>query len=211
VLSTVIWGGYKFMGGLTLKQQSIAAESKFHFYTTRYHMAKEKLLKTPVEPVDLKVAVKLADKLSEYKTSPLALVKVVSKGLDSYSTLKLESIKWQASTDPNLKTGDKQGNNRIQNEVGFSDVSFADTGYRFYQIGIVSGRVEPFDGNYRAAINTINQFVEKLREQKSVHDASIVSLPLDVSSSASMQGTTQVQSKEANFSIRLVIGISDEA
>ncbi len=211
VLGTVIWGGFKFMGGLTLKQQSIAAESKFQFYTTRYQMAKERLLKTPVEPVDLKIAVELADRLSAYKTSPLALVQVVSKGLDSYPTLKLENIKWQSSTDPNLKTGDKQPTNRIQNEVGFSDVSFADTGYRYYQIGTISGRLDPFDGNYRTAISTINQFVEKLREQNSVHDASIVTLPLDLSSSASMQGTTQIEAKEANFSIRLVIGIGDEA
>ena len=95
--------------------------------------------------------------------------------------------------------------------MGFSDVSFADTGYKYYQIGVINGRLDPFDGNYRAAISYINQFVEKLREQGSVHDASIMTLPLDVSSSANMQGTTQTEGKEANFSIRLVIGIVDEA
>jgi len=132
VLGTVMWGGYKFMGGLTLKQQSIAAQNKFQFYTTRYHMARDRLQKTPVEPVDLKVAVELADKLAEYKTSPMELVKIVSKGLDRYGILKLDNVKWRASTDPNVKVGKSQANKISQSEVGFSDISFADTGYKYY-------------------------------------------------------------------------------
>lgn len=208
VLGSVGWGGYQFFSGIGLKQQSIAALNKFNFYTARYQMAKERLQKTPVEPVDLKTAVELADKLSEYKTSPLSTVKVISGSLNKFTQLKLRNVLWESSSDPNVEQDEGSA---VQNDLGFSTVSTTETGYKFYQIGIFNGYIDPFNGNYRMAINTINEFVEHLRTQKNVHDVSILSLPLDVSSEASMQGTTQVESKEANFSVRIVLGVKNEA
>ena len=118
---------------------------------------------------------------------------------------------WASTLDPNLslgQSGDADNNN--QNVVGYSNVSFSETGYRFYQVSMINGHIDPFDGNFREAISLINQFADLLHEQKSVHDVSIVTLPLDVSSNASLQGDAQAKSNSAEFSIRVVLGIGDE-
>lgn len=212
MLAGVLWSGYSFFNGLSLKQQSTAAELRRQFYSTRYDMARERLPATPVEPADLQRAVELSDSVNRYKTSPLEMVKVISKGLSRFPSIQLKNISWVTSIDPNVELGGKsQKSESNQNKIGFSKVSSADTGYLFYQVAFIEGSLEPFDGDFRQAIKTINEYAEALRGQDSVHDVSINTLPLDVSSATSLQGNTQSQAKTANFSIRLVIGIADEA
>lgn len=217
MLAGVLWSGYNLFTGLSYKQQSISADLRREFYSTRYNMARERLPDTPVEPAELQLAVDLSDKLREYRTSPLETVQVISKGLNRYPRIQLKNVSWVASIDPNIELGKKSkeapGKNKKsrQSKIGYSEVSYTDTGYLFYQVAQVDGYLDPFDGNFRQAIAAINEYAEFLRKQKSVHDVSIISLPLDVSSSTSLQGNTSTQASEANFSLRLVIGVGNEA
>ena len=213
MLSGVLWSGYNLFNGLSYKQQSISADLRKQFYTTRYNMARERLPETPVEPADLEHAVAIADELSQYKTSPIEMVKVISRGMNRFPEIQLKNVQWVTSIDPNVELGGKQEDDKKskKSKIGFSKVSYKDTGFLFYQVALVDGYLEPFDGNFRKAIASINEYAEALRKQGSVHDVSIISLPLDVSSSTSLQGNTGSQAKEANFSLRLVVGIGNEA
>ncbi|MFQ5659984.1 MAG: hypothetical protein ACE5GZ_06125 [Gammaproteobacteria bacterium] len=210
LLGGAIWSGFNFVEGLTLKQDSLAAEKKAQFYSARYKIARERLPHTPVEPEDLQVAVTIADTLKKYKASPIDMIKFISEGLDSFTDVRLDNFEWAAGTDPNLKIGSSKAGTQDQGVVGYTNVSSTNTGYRFYQIALIKGHLEPFEGDFREAIATINQFAETLRNGKSVHDISIVSFPLDISSSASLQGNTQSVRKRADFTIRIVLGIGNE-
>ena len=175
-------------------------------------MARERLPATPVEPLDLQQAVDLSDAMNKYKTSPIDTVQVLSKGLNRFANVQLTNIAWISSIDPNVDiSGKKRTDPNNQNSIGFSDVSFTDTGYLFYHIAVVDGFLEPFDGDYRKAIAAINDYAEQLRKENAIHDVSIIKLPLDVSSATSMQGSLQSQAKSANFSLRLVIGVGNDA
>jgi hypothetical protein len=212
LLGSAIWSGFNLMGGLSYKQRSLSAQNKAEFYNVRYQLARERLPQTPVEPEDLKVAVELANKLEQYKTTPLDMIKLISTGADAYPAIKLDTFQWTASIDPNIHIGTRRTapvpSNRTN--IGHSRVSTANTDYDYYQIALINGHLDPFDGDYREAIDQINRFVDALRARDSVHDVSIVSLPLDVSSDASLQGSTNTASKEANFAVRIVLGIHHE-
>jgi hypothetical protein len=209
LLSSAVWSGFNLMGGLSYKQRSISAQNKAEFYNVRYQLARERLPQTPVDPEDLKVAVELANKLEQYKTTPLDMIKVISTATDAYPAIKLDNFQWVASIDPNINLGVKRTTPVQANRtnIGHSRVSTANTGYDYYQIALINGHLDPFDGDYREAIDQINKFVDTLRSRDSIHDVSIVSLPLDVSSDASLQGSTNTASKEANFAVRIVLGI----
>jgi hypothetical protein len=212
MLASVFWSGYNLVSGLSYKQQSTAAELRRQFYSTRYDMARARLPETPVEPLDLQHAVELSESLNKYKTSPLQMLQVLSRGLNKYSTIKLDNIDWVTTIDPNVNVGGStQSNSGAQNNIGFSNVNTAETGYLFYHVSFIEGHLDPFDGDFRQAIESINKFAEELRKQKSAYDVSIITLPLDVSSSTNMQGNTQSQARTAGFSLRLVVGIVDEA
>lgn len=213
LLGSAVWSGVNLLGGLGYKQSSISAQNKAEFYNIRYQLARERLPQTPVEPEDLKVAVELANKLEQYKTSPLDMIRLISTGMDAFPSIKLDTFQWTASVDPNVKIGSRNGAQSpgAQTSIGHSQVSTTDTGYDYYQIALISGHLDPFDGDYREAIDKINSFVAALRARDAIHDVSIVSLPLDVSSDASLRGSTNNASKEANFAVRIVLGVHHEA
>ena len=81
--------------------------------------------------------------------------------------------------------------------------------FSYYQIARLDGSLEPFDGDFRKAISTINDFSAVLRKEDSVHEVSIISLPLDVNPDTSLQGNTSTVKNEAKFSLRIVVGVQD--
>jgi len=203
------WSGFSFMQGVDLRQNSLSAQNKADFYQTRYELAREGLPQTPVEPAELQVAVDLVGELMGYKTTPIEMVRLISFGMNRYSNIALSNFNWVSAVDPNEKIAMAQ-NSPNQGMIGYSDISNPEEDYKYFQIAFVEAEVSPFDGNYRNAISLINEYAETLRTQNNVYDVSILSLPLDVSSEASMAGNTNSTQREARFSIRIVLGIKNE-
>jgi hypothetical protein len=210
LVASLGWSAYTIMGGLAHRQNTLAAQGKTGFYTTRYQIARESLPQTPVEAADLKVAVELAENLAGYKATPLEMIRLVSGELNKYPSIKLGSFEWTNSIDPNIKIGSNP-TTANQGVIGYSNVTGSpEVSYKYYQIAVIESRINPFDGNYREGISLINEFAETLRKQPNVFDVSILSLPLDVSSDSSMQGNTNSTRAEALFSLRVVLGIRNE-
>lgn len=204
-----IWSGVYFVEGLTLKQNSLSVQSKAEFYSGRYQIARERLPRTAVEPNEIKTAVDIASTLNEYKTSPIEMFRTLSHGLNHFPAIKLESIDWITSTDPDLNLY-MDSNQDSSERSGIANASFKDTDYKFYQIAQFSGYLDPFDGDFRKAIELINSFAETIRQSDAVYHVSVVISPLDLSSTASLHGDTRVIQNDARFSIRVTLGISSE-
>jgi len=213
LVASIAWSGYTFMEGLGYRQNTLLAQKKASFYTDRYQIAREGLPKTPVEAEDLKTGVELAEELSRYKADPLQMVRLISSAMNRFPAIKLHDFQWLSSIDPNL--GTEAGRSTVNqtasaygNTAGIADNSR--TEYDYYQIAEIDAEVKPFDGNYRIAIALINEFSETLRSRENVYDVSILSLPLDISSEASLQGSASSVRQEARFSLRVVLGVSHE-
>ena len=207
ILSSVIWGGANLVNALHYRQRSLIAQNKAEFYAAHNRMARESLPKIPVAPTDLQLAVELSETLRNYKTTPLDTVRLLSKALERFPSIHVSDMQWAPSLVPDFNAA--QG----ENALGAQDTAaYRHAGdYRFYQTSMIKGYVEPFDGNFRAAITLINEFAEILRSQKAVYDVSVISLPLDVSPSTSLEGDMQSSDESARFSMSIVLGIADEA
>lgn len=204
----LIYGGINFMGGLTYKQESLLSKDKANFYQTRYDLAKERLPKTPVEPAQIKVAVDAVKTISEYKSTPYEMLSLIGQGLAKYPDIKLDDIDWVFSIQPNegSVTPSSGANPNLDLDL---DTGKDNSGVvKYYQISVLNAHIEPFDGNYREAIATVNKFAETLRSFDSTHDIRIESFPLDISSTATLQGDVDSVGKEASFSLRAVIGVN---
>lgn len=215
MLTGFIWGGLNVLEGYTYRQQHISDAKKADFYNVRYEVAQERISALPVDPADLKVVVDTIGTLKTYKSEPDDMFRLISKSMDIFPEIQISKIHWAANINPNHKLGasklDSIINEGIQGVLGFSNISDEETGYLYYQIALVNCYLDKFDGDYRKALNTIDQFAGSLRRQDSVHDVSVVSLPLDISSEATLQGSTKEDSSKSNFSVRVVLGIKDEA
>jgi hypothetical protein len=211
ILGGMVWGGMNFMDAVVNKKQAEIAAKKSEFYSARYQLAREKLPATPVSPAELQLVVDAANTLNKHRTDPFDILEVISKGMDQYPQIQIDEISLAPSADPNRKITDVETVSPDQGIVGVSNIGTVDTGYNYYQIASMRGHISQFDGNYRLALDMINSFAETLRNLQSVHDVSIVTLPLDVSSTASLQGASNAAPGTANFSVRLVLGIRHES
>jgi len=205
LLASLVWGGLSFMEAVTLKQQSLSAVSKSKFYRERYNLAKERLPELPVEPRELETAVNIADRLKDFRAMPLPLVQAFSSVLDEFPEMQVQSMEWVAALDPqaSVRARDERNTDGAAEEENENIL--------YYQIAEVQGYISPFDGNYRRAITRINQMIEVLRSAKNVHSAKILSLPLDVSPESRLRGAADTVAGEAEFTVRIVLGIIDEA
>jgi hypothetical protein len=203
LLSGVIYSGFNFMSGLTYKQDSESSKDKASFYQVRYDLARERLPKTPVEPAQIKVAVDAVKTLNEYKSTPYEMLDIISRGLEQFPRIKLDNMDWISGLDPNQGTAMKD-----QNSGYPPAITNASNDVKYYQISKLNAHIEPFDGDYREAIAMVNEFAETLKNFESVHNISVESFPLDISSSATLQGSAnKAAEKKALFSVRVVVEV----
>lgn len=194
---SVLYGGISLVNGLTYKQQSEASENKAAYYRSRYDRAHERLPATPVEPAQIKVAVEAAAKIDEYKSTPYEMLVYLGKGLSQYPTITLDNFDWRYSIEPGSGATD-----------GVADSAEPEHKIKYYHVANIQAHLEPFNGDYRAAIATVNEFAETLRGFDATHTVTVKSFPLDISSSARLEGNADSVGKEALFSLTAVIGVN---
>lgn len=204
LLVGVFFSGISLMNGLNYKQESDSSMSKSAFYQTRYDLARERLPKTPVESEQIKVAVEAVKTLNKYKSTPKEMLSFIGKSLAQYPDIKLDDIDWVFSMDPNKGLV----SNTVNNIGSLPVTSTEENQIKYYQISNINAHIEPFVGDYREAIAMVNKFAETLRSSDLAHDIRIESFPLDISSTATLQGDAESAGKTALFSLRAVIGVN---
>jgi hypothetical protein len=185
--------------------ETASAKQRTDFYKERVAIFKQRMPKTPAEPQDIRAAVKMAEKLRAYKTTPQAMAVTLSKGLADFEKLELEKIDWLASTDPDKPIGARAERANVRRRQ-----SSVDTGtsapVRLYQLANIEGRVEPFEGDYRQAIALVKQFTAALLALPEVEAVNVIEYPLDTSSDKRLSGDTDRRDRKANFKLHVVIG-----
>ena len=200
LLGSTGWSALNIYRGLALYPAVSAAEEQTHKYTADYEQARKRLPETPVDAAELKAVVMIADSLAQQKTSPLEMVAAISRSLRGFPSIQLSSIAWRIADDPDATYAADKDDARLPVAM---DVSGTDSSGS--QVALLKGRVEPFNGNYREAMDAINRFADDLRGQQAMHDVAISSLPLELSSGAHLQGNTQSLQRRADFTLKVVL------
>ena len=179
-------------------------------------IAKAGMPKTPGVPQDLKTAVKLAEDLRAFRTTPRAMAEALSIGLAEAAGppggngLKLDSIFWIVSMDPDTPMGGV-----AVRGVGGRRSDSADSGDskppQVYQLALVDGRVTPFDGDFRNALDLVQGFSASLLSLPDVEAVHIVQSPWETGSDSSLQGSTDRTVRDLPFTLRVVIGEKPDA
>ena len=215
MISGIIWGGMNVLEGLTYRQQKKSDAAKADFYQVRYEVAREKISALPVAPADLSTVVDAKNLLNKYSADPVDMFKLISKGLDGFPEIQISNIQWSVKTDPSYKSGAEDLNNTVvkgvQSVLGLGNISDIETAYIYYQIAIFHADLENFDGDYRKALATIDRFSTQMSQLDSVYEVRVLSLPLDIGPDASLQGSSKKDASNTNFSVRVVLGVKDEA
>ena len=207
-LSAAAWSGFTFIESIIAAGESESARNQTEFYNERYRIARLRLPETPVESRQIKLAVEIADSLLDYKTTPRKMLSTLSRGLESHPQVQLDRITWKTSANPNAAVGDSTIIATPQTLALAVVAPASPSGSAsLYQLAFVRARIAPFDGDYRRALEIVNNFAETIRQLPGVNHVRILSLPLNVASESSLSGNA-IQSAgitDAKFEVRIAL------
>jgi len=212
-LGALGWGGYQFIDSIDTRQETLLVERQIGFYNERLRIAREELPPAPALAHDIKAAVETAERLREYKASPLKLLRVVSGALSSVPEVQVESLKWRVSPDPNAPV-EGRGGDRSRAELVAQVLAPdpAQSGAQ-YHIAHLRGRLEPFGGDYRQALAAVERFADAIAAGEAVESVRPLVLPLNTSSAERLRGTAgfDTLAGAASFELRIVLKAKEGA
>lgn len=170
----------------------------------RYQEAANNFPQTPMPGMALETAVKVRETIHQHENTPRRMMQVLSSVLEQMPAIELQRLRWVLSTDPEFKDEAQPGVARQSPAVASNAVGSTEL-----ELGFVSGEIRGFNGNYRAALDSVHHLAESLKANAAVQEVSIVQQPVNVSSYSSLQGSTTdertAQREKAVFKLKLVL------
>ena len=205
VAGACLAGGVVALEGAAASGYARALALQAMVYEGRYSEARVTLPPAPAEPAELEQVVSAADALHDRRADPVDLLALISDALAGFPQVRIESLSWAVSDDAEALAGgenDARVSPRPSGEAPPRNSEF------LFQIARVGARIEPFDGDYRAAIDTVRRFAAVLAVPPGVEHVRILTLPLELSSKHTLTGAAETTSEAAAFEIRVTLRVA---
>ena len=209
-----LFGAFTFLDGAIAGGHARALALQTMLYERRYHAARAELPPAPAEPADLERVVAAADALRSRRADPFDLFEPVSHALDGFPRVRIDSLSWRAGGDPGAPASHGAGGEDAHRAAGtLAGEEPRRDPEALFRIGLVRARIEPFDGDYRAAIETVRGFAGALAASPGVEHVRVTRFPLDLSPERTLSGDTETPAEAAEFEIRVALrgAVSREA
>lgn len=194
LVGAMVWSGINVYQAMGIDQKTLAVQQQTREYQAKYQQVTAAFPDAPTSAANLRHTVEMADQIQAGLRTPEAMFSIVSHALDASPEIDLRRIEWHYGDSLPSKPGMKP----TQAPVVELD--------KLTQSGVVYGEVTRFEGDYRAAMNAINDFVLRIAQDNAVAEVKALKLPLDVRSESGLTGsTTALPGKEtAQFEIAVV-------
>ncbi|MES2636382.1 MAG: hypothetical protein V4605_03585 [Pseudomonadota bacterium] len=174
-----------------------------------YNQVAQNFPAAPIPSNELKIAVELVQVIKKNSQSPAQLMQILSGACEALPEITLNRVRWVRSATDDIKD-EASSDSTASNQSGqVAAVNTSNDPTNLLQIGFVNAEIKGFTGDYRAALNTVSQFVSKLRENPAVDQVVILQEPVNVSSLANLQGSTTdentTERPPASFKLKLVL------
>lgn len=200
--------GLLFKQGLDHKEAHQQALQDTSIQQHRYDEAAKNFPNTPISAGDLQLAVELDKTISAFPKSPRRVMQVVSTALELSPEIQLDRMRWVLSSDLKMKDEDKLL--PVVNPQA-AEVANETTGPQtnaLIELGFINAEISSFNGDYRAALNSVNKFVANLRADSNVEVVEVIQAPVNVSSYVGLQGSTtdeqSTQRQPALFKLKVI-------
>ena len=199
-----VLGGVAALEGVAVHGHARSLALQAASYEDRYREALATLPPAPAEPSELERAVKAVDALRERRADPVDLLALIGDSLAGFPNVRVERISWRLGDHAEAPAGeadDGRGEPRI---AGGETRRLPGI---LFQIAHVGARIEPFDGDYRAAIDTVRRLTQALAAPAGVEHVRILALPLDLSPEQTLTGDAETTAETAAFEVRVALRV----
>ncbi len=205
-----LFAGVAALEGVTANGHADALAVHTALYERRYRAAQTALPPTPAEPAELERVVSAVNALQRRRADPVDVLAPLSQTLTDFPQVRIEALSWRTSNDPEAPVGTPGEDHTETRPPG--DRPPHDP-QRQFQTARFSARIEPFDGDYREAIDTIRRLAAALATHSGVEHVRILSLPLELGSEHALTGAAGATGEDATFEMRVTLraDVSDGA
>jgi len=201
VAARFFYQGFNDQSNLNTATQDTAIQQR------RYDEVAKTFPVTTISAADLKAAVELEKTIATYPKSPRRMMQVVSRALEQVPEIQLNRLRWVLTNDLNIIDEDKLITLPTMGLQGNATVAKDPT--KLNELGFVTAAIADFTGDYRSALNSVHKLVEKLKTDQYVATVEVLQEPVNVSSFANLQGSTNdeqaVQMQPALFKLKVIL------
>lgn len=201
--------GYYLWQGKQQKDQLQAIAAQTMQQQNLYNQVAQDFPAAPIPSTELKIAAELVQVIKKNSGTPVQLMQILSGACETLPEITLNRIRWVRSATDDVKD-EASSDSAVLNPSGQTVVANTRSdASNLLQIGFVNAEIKGFTGDYRAALNTVSQFVNKLQENPAVDQVVILQEPVNVSSLANLQGSTTdentTERPPATFKLKIVL------
>ncbi len=208
VVTGLLLAGFYLWQGKKQKNQLEAITTQTAQQQHLYNEVAQNFPAAPIPSNELKVAAELVQVIKKNSQTPAQFMQILSAACETSPEITLNRIRWVRSATDDTKD-EASSDNAAANQFGQVVSNINNDPTSLLQIGFVNAEIKGFTGDYRAALNTVSQFVNKLRENPAVGQVVILQEPVNVSSLANLQGSTTDESTTerppAAFKLKVVL------
>jgi hypothetical protein len=166
----------------------------------KYLEATRQFPAAPTTAENLQRAVEISQKIGATTRSPELMMELVSAALDQNPAIYMKTLGWKYDrAEIGSDGGAKSPAAPIPQPVAPGAAARK-------QSASIEAEVRPFHGDYRAAIDSINNFAGTLSKRPEVAEVKVVKMPLDINPSLSLSGsTTENRDQIGKAEFKLVI------
>lgn len=205
-LSAAAWF---FKQGLDYKAAFNQATLDTTMQQHRYDEVAKNFPVTSISADNLKTAVELDKTIATYPKSPRRVMLAVSAALEQIPEVQLDRLRWVLTNDINIKDDDKLIAMPAANPQANASVAQAVDPTKLNELGFVTAEISNFNGDYRGALNSVNNFVAILKKDNRVAEVDVLQEPVNVSSYVDLQGSTadeqSTQKQPALFKLKVIL------
>jgi hypothetical protein len=204
-----LWVGSNLyeMFGYQGEKENVA--SRTSLLTRQYQDITRQFPAAPASADNLRKTVEIAQELRKSSRTPDMVMALVSRALEASPNVVVKELGWKhGATEISAEriTGAPAGAAPAPAPAAIPGAPVPAAARK--QSALIDGEIRPFNGDFRAAISTINEFVARLGKDSRVEEVRIVKLPLNVNPTQPLAGNTldsPDQNATADFKLVLVL------
>ncbi|HVY06063.1 MAG TPA: hypothetical protein VHB46_08810 [Burkholderiales bacterium] len=192
VAGALVWSGINVYQAMGIDADTLQKHRQTQDYQSKYQQVTAQFPDAPTTAENLQHTVEAAEQIRTQLRSPDAMFTTISRALDVSPDIQVQRVEWHYGDIPAAKPGT-------------APAATAAAG-KLIQVGIVQGEILRFSGDYRAAIDAIQNFLQVIAQNSAVEEVKVLKLPLDVRSNTGLSGSTAgIPGKEtAQFEVEVV-------
>jgi hypothetical protein len=188
------WSGLNTFQAMQLNKKTAELQSSAEDYQRKYQQVSAQFPDAPASTEALRNTVDIAQHIVSSLRTPGAMFSAIGRGLAGDSRIQLSRIEWHYGNEA-----------PILQELARRGAMPSASSHVAVQVGVLDAEIRPFDGDYRAAMNTINALMTRIAAHSSVAEVTAIKLPLDVRSDSGLAGTTAGETRTQAGSFQLAV------